>query len=185
MVTQTLPAQQGGFATLLDRVGRASDSLDSFKESVWARFASAPDYILRKLRHTAGTWNEETARDGNLEWCGMCALSGEDMEEYVRRRRVAERRFATLCARSERLRLETLRQSCFHREVEVVVGDGPTVENWSYSDDHPGSYSDEAWTSSREIAPGVWLEKRHACLGTTRAWVILSAGVCQNLMALA
>lgn len=48
--------------------------------------------------------------------------------------------------------------------------EAPALTNWTFSDDHPGIYTDEAWTASEEVAPGVWYERKHACLGQTRNW---------------
>ena len=68
----------------------------------------------------------------------------------------------------------------FNRLVEaalrgpIKVGHAPTIENWSFEDDHPGEYTDSAWSSSSEVEPGVWFEARHGINSGTRRWTIVS-----------
>lgn len=176
-VCQTIPAQAGGFSNLFDRIGANSFSVTEFKEKIWVRFSTAPDYILKRIRETPGSWNvdqgEGGSRDGHKEWCGMCCETGESLFTYIHKRRLAEARFMGLITQNPRLNCSAIRTACWGYDLQIQMGNGPTVRNWSYSDDHPGSYSDEAWTSSEEVAPGVYLEKRHACMGRTGAWLII------------
>lgn len=174
MVTQTVPVTTQGFAKTLDRAGQAAKDMKEFHQNVWVRFRNAPDYILKKLRGTPGTWNTLEARDGNPSWCGMRRATGESLVQYIYDRRIAENRFAAIIAAYPRCNCAEVRKACWNFNLAVRNGDGPTVQNWTYSDTHPGVYSDEAWTSSKEVAPGVHLEMSHACLGRTRAWVIIA-----------
>lgn len=178
MVTQTLPAQSGKFAVTLDRMGAASETLNEFVAAAWVRFGNAPDYVLRKLAQTPGTWNTPEGREGNPQWCGMCAESGESLATYVRARRIWEADMARLASIDPRLAGERVWQTVKrHRDVQVVRGDGPTTTNWSFMDGRDGEYTDCAWSSSEEIAPGIWLEKKHACMGRTRAWFVIAPAV--------
>ena len=67
----------------------------------------------------------------------------------------------------------------FNRLVEaalrgpIKVGHAPTIENWSFEDDHPGEYTDSAWSSSSEVEPGVWFEARHGINSGTRRWTVI------------
>lgn len=179
-------SSQGGFVVLLDRIGKTcvqkdtgswvkdhNEVLMDFEEAVWVRFQNAPDYVLKKLRLTPGSWNTDTNREGDDTWCGMNCLSGEGLERYIRERRAMETRYAELVAQEPRLACAAVKAACW-KKLTLVRGTGPTTENWSYSDDHPGVYTDEASSWSREIAPSLWLEGRHSCGGPTRHWVVVA-----------
>lgn len=132
-----------------------------------ARFKNAPEWVLNRIEvclSQMGFINSETDQpDYPPNWVRMV------------RDQVAAEKTATEFQREH--------PSChvgYNRLVEyalrgpIKIGNGPTVENWDFADDHPGQYTDSAWSSSKEVQPGVWFEARHGLNSGTHRWTVIN-----------
>ena len=143
-------------------------------EEFEVRFWNAPNWVLeridsalRKISHVCVTVDEENFRHA---WmypdCWVRKLRETQAADKAARHFASEHPFE-----ARRLPFKDLR-AAFQRG-EVMIADGPQTTNWDFADDHPGEYTDSAWTASKEIHEGVWSEARHACMGRTRRWTVI------------
>jgi hypothetical protein len=132
-----------------------------------ARFKNAPEWVLNRIEACL-------SRMGYINW-------GTDQLDYpadwVRmvRDQIAAEKAATEFQREHPdcpIGYNRLVQAALRGPIKI--GDGPTVKNWDYADDHPGEYVDSAWSSSKEVQPGVWFEARHGLNSGTRRWTIIN-----------
>jgi hypothetical protein len=171
------------FSTALNAIPAAADIPSSARASLLqcastaefeVRFWNAPNWVLeridsalRKIPHVRVAVDEENYRHA---WmypdCWVRELREMQAADKAARQFAADHPFE-----ARRLPFKDLRAA--FKRGEVIIADGPQTTNWDFADDHPGEYTDSAWTSSKEIHEGVWSEARHACMGRTRRWTVI------------
>lgn len=153
---------------------RAAAAQCSTQDEFCARFWGAPDWILDRL--AAVLWNANVSADnpdGSRLFIWPCTWVGA-----LRKLKAADKEAKTFAAEHpvEAARFpafEDLRAAFVRGKVEI--GDGPKTINWDYEDDHPGEYTDSAYTRSAQPFPGVWRELKHGLNGTRKWTIVLRA----------
>ncbi|MDQ5945501.1 MAG: hypothetical protein QG619_923 [Pseudomonadota bacterium] len=132
-----------------------------------ARFKNAPEWVLVRIEACL-------SQMGYINWATDKIDYPPSWVRQVREQKAAEKAAAEF---------QREHPSCpvgYNRLVEaalrgpIKIGDGPTVENWDFADQHPGNYTDSAWSSSKEVQPGVWAEARHGINSGTHRWTIIN-----------